>query len=632
MNFFEQQARARRRTALLVVPFVLAVVAIVAALNVIGYIVFRQAAAGQGPAPSIPDWFEQPYWVWITLGTLAVIAAGSVKTSLQLRGGGAALAEMLGARRIAMDTTNADERRLINVVEEMSIASGTPMPRLYVLDEESSINAFVAGLRPTETVLVVTRGALEHFTRDELQGVVGHEYSHIFNGDMRLNMRLMGVLAGILLIGQIGRFLMRSGSRSRGKGSGQIVLLGLATFIIGYIGLFCGALIKAAISRQREFLADASAVQYTRNPDGIAGALYRILEHTQGSHLINRHADDVSHFCIGESVRAGFTSLLATHPPLPDRIRAIDPSYLIRRGTAQGTATSARAPGVSATAGAGVAGIAAAGAAVSAADVADSVGTVSARHYELAASLHAGLPAQIIEALHSPPGAVALCAALVLAGMESAARAAGIVLVRERIGEDEAGSAERLLPLVSAIGAGRRLPLLNLALPALKELSVMARARALAALEGLVHVDRRTTTFEFTLLTILHGHLAEDAGRAVPVKFYTFEAVLPEIRLLLSVLARAGGGDAAAVEATYRHGMAQFTREPGAMTPPAQCTLAALTAALGRLDQLAPLLQRPLVEACADCVIRDGRVLPAEAELLQAVAVALDCPMPPLPG
>ncbi len=628
MNFFEHQARARRRTTLLVIPFVLAVLAIIVTLNVVGFVVFQQASAQQ-EVPTLSDWFAQPFGVWITLGTLAVIGFGSVRTSLQLSGGGTALADMLGARPIGMDSIDPDERRLINVVEEMSIASGTPVPRLYVLDQEPSINAFVAGFRPTETVMVVTRGAVQHFTRNELQGVIGHEYSHIFNGDMRLNMRLMGILAGILLIGQIGRFIMRSGNRSRGKGSGQLMLLGLAMFVIGYIGLFVGALIKAAISRQREFLADASAVQFTRNPDSIAGALYRIKQHAEGSLLQNSRADDVSHFCIGESVKSGFTSLMATHPPLEERIRAIDPGFMARQSATRVTGT-APAPGPPPTGGAaGFAGFAPA-AGVSAAAVAASVGTVSAAHHARAETLHAGLPKALAAALHDGGSVAAACYALVLSAMDADARGTGLALLRERADEADAALAGELVPLVAGQGAGARLMLVNLALPALKALPRPRRERLVTTLEALVLCDRRTTVFEFALLAILGEHLADDAGKALEARYFKFDSVLPEIRLLLCVLARAGGGDPSAVEATYRHGMAQFTRDPGPMSAPGQCTLAALRQALGKLAQLAPMLKKPLVEACADCVIHDGRVLPAEAELLQAVAVTLDCPMPPL--
>jgi len=286
MTFFERQDQARKKTSILVFYFVIAIVLIILAINTAIYLVITQAMT---PPPSIAVWIEKPYWVWIAGATLFAIAMGTLNMMFKLRGGGRAVAEIVGARRVNPDTKDLNERKLINVVEEMSIASGTPVPTVYVLDDESSINAFVAGLRPTEAVLVATRGTIKNLDRDELQGVVAHEYSHILNGDMWINIRLMGILAGILIIGQIGRIMLRSSGRSRGKGSGQAAMIGLALFIIGYIGLFFGALIKAAISRQREFLADASAVQFTRNPSSIAGALWKIKQHTTGSLLNNSH-------------------------------------------------------------------------------------------------------------------------------------------------------------------------------------------------------------------------------------------------------------------------------------------------------------------------------------------------------
>jgi Zn-dependent protease with chaperone function len=634
MNFFEHQAKARRRTAWLVVPFVLAVVLIVLTINAVVLLVLRGSMEGMS-AVSLAQWLRQPLSIWISLGALAIIGVGSLKTSLQLTGGGRALAEMIGARRINPDTGDPDERRLVNIVEEMSIASGTPAPMLYVMDGEPAINAFVAGLRPTETVLVVTDGALRNFTRDEMQGVIGHEYSHIFNGDMRLNMRLMGVLAGILLIGQIGRFILRNSSRNRGKGSGQIALLGLALFIIGYIGLFFGALIKAAVSRQREFLADASAVQFTRNPDGIAGALCRIRDHIEGSRLTNGHADDISHFCIGEAVRTGFTSLLATHPPLDERVRAIDPNFLIRWRSARKSERAAEgrqaepaggvAPGT-----AGVAGFAGAAGAISAVAVANSVGRMTGNHLALAERTHAGMPAALLDAIRVTDTAPAVCYALVVEGMDAAARPVGVQLVRAGAGNETAEATIRLLGMVSGRGADGRLPIVNMALPALKSMPAKAREGMLSLMQSLVECDRRFTVFEFALITILREHLAEGAERDVPVRYFKSEAVLEEIRLVLSVLARAGSRDEKEMRAAFQLGMAQFRREAGEPVGVAGCTLNALQSALGKLDQLSPLLKKSVVEACADCVIRDGKVTPSEAELLQALAVTLDCPLPPL--
>jgi Zn-dependent protease with chaperone function len=637
MNFFELQHRARRRTWLLVFYFVLAVILIIAAVNAVFYVVHAASAV---PAPTPQEWLFGPgaYWQWIALLILALIGAGTLNTTLKLRGGGRAVAALVGARRIDPATKDLNERRLVNVVEEMSIASGTPVPALYVMDDESGINAFVAGLRPTEAVLVVTRGALENFNRDELQGVIAHEYSHIFNGDMRLNVRLMGVLAGILLIGQLGRVIMRSGGRSGGRNGGQAALIGLAIFVIGYIGLFFGALIKAAVSRQREFLADASSVQFTRNPDGIAGALWKIKEHVEGSRLRNSHADDLSHFCFGESVGAGFTSLMATHPPLDRRIRAIAPDYEAQRRmehikskAVPSAATDAASkagplPGI----GAGLGAAAVAAVALQAQQVSDAVGRISAAHADYAQKLHASIPQPLLERLHEPEGARETVYGLLLSVQAAAERAAGRAMIEAA---ESAAVADRALAAaaeLAALGPAARLPLLNMSMPALKSLDWEARARLLAAAEDIVKSDGRFTTTEFALVCILREHLAEDAENAAEPKYFRYEQVIDEIRLLLSVLARTGAESEEAAAATYRHVMTQFRRPPGDPASLKECSLAALTAALEKLNRLAPLLKKSVIESCADCVIHDGKVLPREAELLQAVALCLDCPLPPL--
>ena len=374
MNFYQHQDAARHRSGLLIGYFVAAVILIVVLINLVVY--WAMIAAGGVPvAPS--DWIREPYILFVSLAVIGVIALSSLWTTLRLRGGGKALAKMVGARRVDPSSSDPAERQLMNVVEEMSIASGVTVPELYVLDDEPGINAFVAGTRPSETVMVVTQGALDNFSRDELQGVVAHEYSHIFNQDMSLNMRLMGFLAGILFIGQIGRILLHSGANSRGKNSSQFALVGLAVFIIGYIGIFFGNLIKAAVSRQREFLADASAVQFTRHPDGIGGALLKIRNHTQGSTLNSGHADDLSHFCFGASIANSFGGLMATHPPLDKRIAAVSPHLLdVSSGTNDSTPhASSEGLDSAATPFSGFA-----GGEVSATNIAASVGTVNAEH------------------------------------------------------------------------------------------------------------------------------------------------------------------------------------------------------------------------------------------------------------
>lgn len=330
MDFFEAQDVARRRTRLLVILFVAAVVLII----LIIYIVVHYL---RGPRPG--EVIDPVLLAVVAGGVVLLVGTGSGYRTLQLRRGGPAVAELLGGRRISPTTTDPAERRLVNVVEEMAIASHIPVPAIYVLDNEEGINAFAAGHSPTDAAVTVTHGTLQALTRDELQGVIAHEFSHIFNGDMRLNLRLMGLLFGILLLAVLGRILLytgprgayRGGTNRRGGGGGQIVLIGLALLLVGYIGVFFGRLIQAAISRQREYLADAAAVQFTRNPQGIAGALKKIGASLEaggpGAQIANAHAEEANHLFFARGIGGLATRLFASHPPLVERIRRIDPTF-----------------------------------------------------------------------------------------------------------------------------------------------------------------------------------------------------------------------------------------------------------------------------------------------------------------
>ncbi|HET8645656.1 MAG TPA: M48 family metallopeptidase, partial [Vicinamibacteria bacterium] len=302
MNFFESQDSARRRTRHLVFLFVLAVAAIVVSVWAAVGIAAQAAAAKMETELPWNPWALESLG-WVAAVTLVIVLTGSLYKTFALRSGGPAVARLLGARPLNPNTDDLKERRLMNVVEEMAIASGMAVPSVYVLDGEKGINAFAAGFAPADTVVAVTRGTLDYLSRDELQGVIGHELSHALNGDTRIKLKLMGVLHGILVIAILGRILVRvtsdtGRSRSRdSKGDPRIVIIlfGLALLAIGYVGVFFGRLIKAAVSRQRELLADAAAVQFTRNPSGIAGALKKIGALAAGSKVENARAEEASH-------------------------------------------------------------------------------------------------------------------------------------------------------------------------------------------------------------------------------------------------------------------------------------------------------------------------------------------------
>lgn len=349
MDFFGQQARARTKTTALVLYFVLAVIVIVAAVYAASLLIlhFTQLPVDAGAPAALASWRSIAPWDpqlfgGVVVGTLGVVLAGAAYKFLRLARGGSEVAEELGGRLLAADPTNADERRLRNVVEEMALAAGVPVPKIYVLDNDAGINAFAAGHSAADAAIGITRGGMSLLTRDELQGVIGHEFSHLLNGDMRLNIRIMGVLFGIVCLTVIGRVLLYA--RGGGRGRGPMVLLGVALLVIGALGVLFGRLIQAALSRQREMLADASAVQFTRNPAGLAGALRKI--GSVGARIDSPHAGEASHMFFENGLGKPAFGWLATHPPLAERIRAIDPSWDGRFDTVDSAAGLGRVPAV----------------------------------------------------------------------------------------------------------------------------------------------------------------------------------------------------------------------------------------------------------------------------------------------
>jgi len=635
-SFFEHQQLARRSTRIMVVLFLLAVAAIVVAVDAVFGLAYAIA-------------FEEPPGdglMWGALATAAVILVVSAVNVAKLAGGGEAVAKMLGARRVASNTAEPLERRLLNVVEEMSIAAGVRVPAVYVMDAERGINAFAAGWDVSSTVVAVTRGTLEKLTRDELQGVIGHEFSHIVNGDMRLNVRMIGVLAGIVFIGSIGQFLMRGSAETDDiRGVVALFTFGLLVFLVGYIGLFFARLIKAAVSRQREFLADASSVQFTRNPDGIAGALDQIGNTGSGALVSGRYAEELSHMFFGQGIKVWLGGLFDTHPPIDERIRRVNPgfqrvNYRNRRGSAAAGAESAAAAGASGFASGDTTAAPPAGrrnadvGAVwgrSAGDSAKLVGSLDGAKVDYAARLLASLPAGLRECLREPEGARAALVALLLAPKDDvmreqlqALRAAGLGTL--------ADSAAVAAAMTRGLGPAHRLPVVDLALPAAKAAPEAARKELLAALEAVVYADRRITVHEFVVLTLVRSQLAP--APKPPAGGRKLAEMRDDVSLLLSLIAHAGtrpdaaGARAESLDASMRAGAKEMDLPPVAVAT--QLSLDAARASLEALRSLAPLQKARLVKGLFAAVLADGTIRVAEAELMRLVGAVLDCPLPPL--
>ena len=662
-TFFENQHLARRNTKILVLLYLLAVAGVIAAVDLVLAGVYATnfvhvppgrtltVAAGMKAVPAA-------IYLWGALGTAMVIFAVSGWNAMQLASGGKAVAEMCNARRISPETRDALERRLLNVVEEMAIASGVRVPAVYVMDDEEGINAFAAGYEVSDSVVTVTRGTLETLNRDELQGVIGHEFSHILNGDMRLNIRMIGVLAGIVFVGSVGDFLMRSQRNVRdSRASVPIFASGLALLVIGYVGLFFARLIKAAVSRQREFLADASSVQFTRNPDGIAGALDQIGVAANGALIQNRQAENISHMFFGQGIQVRLSGLFDTHPPLEERIERAHPRFdraSYRRARAKADAEMVAAEpkekkGVSpkdaaaAILGAGAAGSMASltgrrGADLgaqwgrSAGDSAKIVGSLDGGKVDYAARLLGSLPGDLRERLRNPDGARAAVIALLLAPKDEvmiaqldAMKAAGLAALADQV--------RAVAPLAARLGAAFHLPVVDLALPAIKASPESSKQELLAGLEAVINADRRVSLHEFVVLTLARHQLAptRKPSAAGSKRLADLRA---EAMVVLSLIAHAGvrrdatGTRGEELQASIRAG----TKEMGLPESAAasEMTLETAGAALEALKALAPMQKALLVKGLFAAVSADGTIRVAEAELMRLVGAVLDCPLPPL--
>ncbi len=649
MDFFGAEQRARKRTARLLVLFGFAVVSTIAAgylATVAGLHMAGGAGGRYGYARMPGDGGELQLWqpgvlALVSAGTLAVIGLASLYKWSEMSSGGAAVAESVGGRRLDPHSTEPRERQLLNVVEEMAIAAGLPVPAVYVLDDEAGINSFAAGLTTSDAVVTVTRGALEKLTRDELQGVVGHEFSHILNGDMRMNMRVSAIIFGILVIGLAGRATLwgmrygRVGS-SRGKGGGGVVAIlaiGLALLIIGYAGYFFGKLIQASLSRQREFLADASAVQFTRNPAGVTGALKKIGGYAIGSSLDTHRASEISHFFFAQAFASNFGGLWATHPPLDVRIRAIDPSFdgkfpeppevvdVSKQPWSSVPHMPRQAPAPSPQA------ALAFGAALAAA-----AGTLTPEATAGARAILEQIPTPIRTAARSPHDAPILLYGLLLDNDE-VVRKAQLAKVAASDGADALHALQQLDPALRQLKPEHRLPALQLALPALKALPPTALGTFAGTLDDLVQAGGRVTPFDFALQRLVLRELAVNRDPSAGVaQVYSFQAVAGEISVVLSALAHASSEDAAEASRAFGEGAAQLKLLDGriSLLSAADSGLVQLDGALNRLAGASGPIKQRLLVASAHVVSADGVVLTAEAELIRAIAASLDVPVPPL--
>ncbi|MBN1254511.1 MAG: M48 family metallopeptidase [Deltaproteobacteria bacterium] len=626
MDFFQSQESARHKTALLVFLFLLAVVCIIWGVYLAVVVAWRLFGDGMG------GWWQPRLFYPVAGGVIAVVLLGSLYKIIDLAKGGRRVAELLGGTPIDHNTVDLEQRKLLNVVEEMAIASGIPVPQAYILKNERSINAFAAGLTTDDAVVAVTKGCLDTLSRDELQGVIGHEFSHILNGDMRLNLRLMGVINGILIIAIVGRVILR-GSR------GPYAAMALMLVALGYIGVLFGKLLKVAISRQREFLADAAAIQFTRNPGGIFGALKKIARGARGSRIASPRAEEASHFFFCNGLSKSFKGLLSTHPPIQERMRRIQVDYdgLLDTTIPMVTPTEQMAidQGIVSFMAEPTSQPHAAKVPLQPQQFLSLIGTIQPAQLDYARTLVAAVPPPVSEAARELLGAVALIYCLLL-HKEGEARRKQLKRLETHTQPELLQEIKRLSPLMTSLDRRFRLPILDITLPTLKKISFNQYRLFRENVRHLIVADEQVNLFEYVVLHMLIGRLDSSfkADKPKKVRYYQTDQVNVECFDLLSILAWQGSRDAATARSVFKKAMQVI--DAGTTTtilPKEKSSFQLLVQALKTLSEGFLQLKKTVLEACLVCMSADNVITVDEAELFRAIGNTLDCPVPPLvPG
>ena len=622
MDFFLEQDKARSRTGRLLILFILAVVLLILTIYAAVMAVLLYYS-------SEPTGFFNPKLFFVIAGaTIAVIGIGTLLRIKALSSGGSYVAESLGGKIVNLSTADPDQQKLINVVEEMAIASGTPVPPVYLLEKEEGINAFAAGFSPNDAVIGVTLGCCKRLNREELQGVIAHEFSHILNGDMRLNIRLMGLLGGIMAISNIGYTVLRGSryrssgsSRRSGKGGGQIIIIALLLLVLGYVGVLIGRLIQSALSRQREYLADASAVQFTRST-AIADALKKIGGFTSGSKIIAPAAVEAGHIFFGKAT----SSLFDTHPPLIDRIRKIDPGFSgdfsAPEAIAAPAETSGFQPFSSYTPAQELS--------ISPDTVRQSIGTITPEAVANGAAILSAIPEALKNEIQDPLGAYALVCALLL-DPDPEVKNKQLELLGESAPPEILRQIQIVQRSIETIPPEMKLPLVDMALPSLRQISPDQFIAFKNHLELLMEADSRISVFEFSLHTvILHRLETAFTHPASGILYKSISPLTEDAIALCAVLALAGHKDKPSIEKAFRAGISSLPIQRQKTEMPDHITFTKLQSSLERLSRASSGVKKTVFDACCQSVLLDNKVTISEAELLRAFAYAMDIPVPPL--
>lgn len=579
MNFFQQQDRARNKSLLLIIGFILSIVIIIAIID-LAIIVSQND-------PTIINNLDL-----INLGIFIVIITGSIAKYIQLRHGGKSIVDMLKAMPIYRDNKQTKIRQLINIVDEISIASGVTCPNLYIMSEEAGINAFVSGYTPNDTVLVVTQGALDNLSRDELQGVIAHEYSHIYNSDTKINLRLLIVLAGLVSLSQMGEVMLRS----KNDRKGQVALIGLIFVAFGAIGLFFGCMLKAAISRQRESLADASSVQFTRNPEGLVTALLKIQQQGEQTFLKNEHAEQISHMCFSKAQKSAFAGLFATHPPIESRIAALDPDNIFQ--------AKANKPKTTPN------------------NIINNIGNPNSDSFITAAAMLQNMPDKLTSMLENIASAQAIIYAILAIQDED---------IDINLLETPDAIKQLIiqnLAITQLKDPAYRLAILELAIPTLKLLNTNQRDILIKNIYTLITADNKLSLFEAAEYTILNQRLQADAYMDNQSKYFSWLRLKTEVCHIMAYLASESSTDPNIQQQAFMAGLQKIQPNMQINLTDIKLDMFQLIRDLKKLRLMSPNLKQLFLNACLSCINYDGEIRYNETELLRAICASLDCPMP----
>lgn len=657
MDFFASQELARKNTRRLIVFYLLSIVGLIGAVYLlIVFVGFGYVFVGK--SEFTPDrfvsWFRVDVLGYVAAAVSSIIGAGSAFKVASLRGGGESVASLLGGRRLQPNTTILKERRILNVVEEMALAAGTPVPPVYLLDGEEGINAFAAGYTIDDAVIGLNRGTIETLNRDELQGVVAHEFSHILNGDMRMSIRMIGILHGIQLIALIGYYMLRSmggrrsSSRNDGKGAAGFLALAVGLIAVGGIGILFARLIKASVSRQREFLADASAVQFTRNPEGIAGALKMI--GSQTSRMESPAAEETSHMFFGSMFGNG-SSMMATHPPLLKRIQAIDPrfegdysDYIRRRNSTQKMLEEAdrrrrereeqhqrKFMGIG---GNRMGGFLDNQFPIDPLLVIAGIGNPDEDDVEYSELVVDRIPDVLVDASRDVFDSRCIVFATLL-NPQTEIRRTQLHALANNEGQATIDRTIELMQPVDSLDARFRLPVFEILQGTLTGMSPEQFDSFRKSVDFLVAADQKVDLFEFFLRHHLMVHLDRCYGRVKPprVQFRAINPLQTEVCRLMAILVRVGHEQTSEIEKAWNTGLSsleksEWSNERKFLTEPLNAKL--LEEAIQKVNLASPVIKKRVLTAMAEAIACDGKITVEEAETFRAVSESLDCPVPPV--